>query len=322
MQRGVTRPSAVVPRPSAGAAPPCVSTLSPPVAAWLRRNQAARVLSVFDQACNLIDEGGAVVALVSPRVGNGPFHAVLNQAVPFRASILPGSAIRIETGQLIAGRIAVDLRPAQLWSPVPDWISLRASLHQILGQALHLAGRLPELHALPSANTTYGYAGAWGSAFADFPSARAIQASRDLWAAVAAADTQRCEAAASQLAGLGPGSTPSGDDLLLGAIYASWLIHPAPQARAIAAAIVAVAAPRTTSLSAAWLLAAGRGECGAAWHQLLHTLAGADAAALRAAAARILQTGASSGLEALAAFLAVFRAHAALERIPCTSSTH
>jgi hypothetical protein len=322
MQRGVTPLSAVASRPSPGVGPPYVRTISPPVAAWLRRNQAARVLSVFDQACNLIDEQGAVVALVSPRVGNGPFHAVLNQALPFRASILPGSAIRIETGRLIAGRIAVDLRPAQLWSPVPDWISLRASLHQVLGRALHLAGLVPDLHALPSSNASYGHASAWGSGLASFPSPRAIQAARDLWTAVAAADTQGCEAAASQLAGLGPGSTPSGDDLLLGAMYASWLIHPAPEARAIANAIVAVAAPRTTSLSAAWLLAAGRGECGEAWHQLLGALGGADDAAPRAAAARILQTGASSGQEALAAFLAVFRAYASPQRNPCTSSTH
>jgi len=291
-------------------------------AGWLRRNGSATVLSVFDHACNLIDEQGMVVALVSPEVGNGPFHAVLNERIPFGALLHPRSTIRVQAGRMIADRMAIDFRFSHLWSPIPDWGGLRAALDHIIPRVLRLAASFSLLNVAGSTHTPQSRRSRWGAMPLPFAWAHAAQAAQTLCAAVATADPPACAVAAAALAGLGPGSTPSGDDYLLGAIYASWLIHPGADARAIASSIVAVAAPRTTSLSAAWLIAARRGECGAPWHQLFTLLEGADDDALHSAAVRILSAGASSGQEALAAFLGVFNAHATLERAACASLMH
>jgi hypothetical protein len=111
--------------------------------------------------------------------------------------------------------------------------------------------------------------------------------------------------AAARLAGLGHGLTPAGDDFLMGAMLRAWLAHPEPGP--LCRRLAAVAAPRTTTLSAALLQAAARGECSAAWHALLAALAAGDAAdagaALTTATRRVLAHGGTSGGDTLAGFL-------------------
>lgn len=304
-------PSAIRPAPGIVTRTPTIETMSPRVAEWLRRNPAARVLSVFEHACNLIDERGEIVALVAPQVGCGPFHAVLSEPLPFSALTEARSTVRIEAGRILADRFDIEFDGAGLWNPVLDWGGRRADLHHIERRARHLAASLPHIRAAVARHSDLGR---WGTMPDDVHAWQTTRAAESLSLAVANADLEACASAAAELAGLGPGSTPSGDDHLLGAIYAAWLLHPAPAAQAVASSIADVAAPRTTSLSAAWLKAARRGECGELWHDLIAALAGVDDAALRSAANRILQTGATSGEEALTAFLDVFTAHVALER--------
>jgi hypothetical protein len=103
------------------------------------------------------------------------------------------------------------------------------------------------------------------------------------------------------LAGLGGGLTPAGDDLLCGAMLAAWLAHPDPAG--FCRGVVETAVPRTTMLSAAFLHAAGRGECGAAWHRLLAALAAGADDEIAAATAAVLAHGATSGADALTGFV-------------------
>jgi hypothetical protein len=126
-----------------------------------------------------------------------------------------------------------------------------------------------------------------------------------LCAAILAMDLESCSLAASHLAGLGTGLTPSGDDFLLGATCAAWMLFPASQARAIGSVISIAASPRTTRLSSAWLSAAARGEFSAPWHPFLDALASGHQAALARAALSLLEIGHTSGADALAGFLAV-----------------
>lgn len=105
-------------------------------------------------------------------------------------------------------------------------------------------------------------------------------------------DLSEVREAARGLAGRGIGLTPSGDDVLMGVLYALWVWKPE---RALLEAIVRRAAPRTTTLSAAFLRAAAEGEASYAWHRL----AGGDPGAI----VDILATGHSSGREAWAAFV-------------------
>jgi hypothetical protein len=120
-----------------------------------------------------------------------------------------------------------------------------------------------------------------------------------------AGDSRRLREGAAGLAGLGSGLTPAGDDLLAGAMLWAWLDHPTP--KMFCPAVARVAAPRTTTLSAALLKAAARGECSAAWHALLSALSiGQDEEArerIAEAVHEILGRGATSGADSLAGFL-------------------
>jgi hypothetical protein len=295
--------------------------MAPEAAAWFARNSAARVLSAFDHACNLMDEQHEVVALVSPELGNGPFHAVLNAHISFR-SMRPASEIHLSNGLLTADHVQVDLRMAQLWSPFPDWCTLRASLELIARRAQQVRSWLQ--HDLVAPSALRAVSGPNGGDANFVPGTRLPKALSTalLCESVAKADLQGCGCRASELAGAGPGSTPSGDDFILGAIYAAWIVHPESTARAVASAMIGAALPRTTSLSSAWLIAAGEGGAGAVWHDLFSALLGADNAALLAAVAHILHTGASSGAEALAGFLGVLNAYTIPEPELCPSLTH
>jgi hypothetical protein len=71
---------------------------------------------------------------------------------------------------------------------------------------------------------------------------------------------------AASLAGLGPGLTPAGDDLIVGYVAGLQLLHGRSEQ---AAALAEAAARRTTSLSATLLRHAARGELPEAAHEYL-----------------------------------------------------
>jgi len=132
----------------------------------------------------------------------------------------------------------------------------------------------------------------------------AAEALREGWGS----DRERLQEGAAGLAGLGGGLTPAGDDFLTGVMLWAWLAHPTPASPC--RTIVEVAAPRTTTLSAAFLQAAGRGECSAAWHALLAALSEGlneedeeQEAKITVAVQEVLAHGATSGADGLAGFL-------------------
>jgi hypothetical protein len=116
-----------------------------------------------------------------------------------------------------------------------------------------------------------------------------------------AGDVAALRRGAERLAGLGVGLTPSGDDFLAGFMLRAWLAHSEPEP--FCHHVVEAAAPRTTALSAAFLRAAARGECSAAWHVLLAALAGPGPAPLDEAVGGVLAHGHTSGADMLAGFL-------------------
>ena len=130
-----------------------------------------------------------------------------------------------------------------------------------------------------------------------------LQFSNSLISAFANADLPSSLTAAQKLAGLGIGLTPAGDDFILGAVLAAWIIHPPEIARVLAKEVTDVAAPLTTSLSAAWLRSAGRGEAGVLWHNFFDDLISADTNAIQESLDKILSVGETSGADALAGFI-------------------
>jgi len=235
---------------------------------------AARVLAVFDRVCDLVTPAGDVVALVTPHIGDGPLNVVVEAAVGCFAMIKPGMVAGLEkraqraASLLCIGELKVALEDAAVWEPCPDWGALRARRASV--------GRGAGRDSIPS---------------------YAAELLRAGWEG----DMVALRAGAARLAGLGGGLTPAGDDFLVGIMLWAWLAHPDPPV--ICRAIVEEAAPRTTTLSAAFLRAAGRGECSAAWHRFLAALTTGTEDELAAAVQGVLAYGATSGADALAGFL-------------------
>ncbi|MDR7554243.1 MAG: DUF2877 domain-containing protein [Armatimonadota bacterium] len=117
-----------------------------------------------------------------------------------------------------------------------------------------------------------------------------------------------CAQAAALVAGLGPGLTPSGDDLLCGVMLATWVwptLAGAEHAAEVRARIATAARPRTTRVGAAYLLAAQRGWAPRPWHRLARALDNAPAA--RAAALQVVAIGETSGADGLTGFCWAWR---------------
>jgi hypothetical protein len=104
------------------------------------------------------------------------------------------------------------------------------------------------------------------------------------------------DAAVARLLGRGPGLTPTGDDVLAGALVSLNALG-APAARLLAAAVAASAPDATTTVSVALLRHAARGECIPQLADLLEAVAhGADSASpLPRAAGALLAVGHCSG---------------------------
>jgi len=248
---------------------------------WLANSSQPRILHVFDQACNLINERSEVLSIVTSQIGNGPFNLVIEDDVLFSDHLHAQSPISIRANELILGRLTIDTSSARLWSPCPDWEMLHAERDNILNQLALL--QIPDNQPL-------------------LPNSLLSTLSN----AVASADVSSARTVTSKLAGLGAGLTPAGDDFLLGAIYAAWIIHPLEIASVLVKEIANTAAPLTTSLSAAWLRAGARGEAGALWHDFFNAMLMANSATIQLQVAKLLSVGHTSGLDTFAGFLGSF----------------
>ncbi len=275
-------------------------SISRPVAEWLPAlSQRGRVLAAFPHACNLVAPNGALVALVTPAVGDGPLNIVVEaDGLPDLAA---GELAWLDQRAVSVGSLTVALAQARVWDPRPDWQVLRSQLDTIRERlpAARAAARLLAPAESLLALLELGN-GTPLPSFSPMPqmalaASRAADALRDGWLG----DADRLLQGAAQMAGLGLGLTPAGDDFLVGVMLWAWLAHPQPAQ--ICQQVTQAAETRTTQLSAAWLRAAAGGLCSAAWHQLLHALAGG--AELRPAVAQVLAHGATSGADMLAGFL-------------------
>ncbi|MCW5876100.1 MAG: DUF2877 domain-containing protein [Anaerolineales bacterium] len=277
-------------------------SIAPRAKAWLAVTEQAYVLHAFERAINLVNQEGDVLTIADAALGNGPFTLLLEEG-NFPTDIEITAKLLVFENGLWLGDWLIDAEEAQLWQPAPDWAAVRAqpdltwaadALSELLREHA-IAESLAHLVVDPLAPTPLP--------------ARIQQAAEQhiplLFSAIAQRDAARAAAAAKGLAGLGPGLTPAGDDLLLGAMFGCWTRLSEGAATELSSAMAAAAIPRTHQLSAAWLAAGAAGEAPQLWHALLAALTEKDAVAWGDVAMRILPTGHSSGADALAGFLGV-----------------
>jgi len=297
-------------------------SVSRPVWAWLSEPPfRGQVRAVFERTCLLETADGNLVALVLPRIGNGPLNVVVDGRPGGFSALRPGAPVRLQDGRLVAGPVAISIEGVALWEPRPDWQALR-SRSAAITERLPLLQLLADRHApesillqrtgpvrcqaviestakrSPPANPASPVA--TRGELQDALLATAREGARALlrgWAG----DTAALKEGAGRLAGLGVGLTPAGDDFLAGLMLWAWLAHPGP--RRLCQLVFEAAAARTTALSAAFLRAAAEGMCSEPWHDLLAALDGGRQDRLEAAVQKVLACGSTSGADTLAGFL-------------------
>jgi hypothetical protein len=231
----------------------------------------ARVIAVFERSCYV--EAPAGIACIGA-ISNGPLNA---RCGDLPAGLAVGDALHIEFG----GAAAWIPRKA----PAGGAANTNASLERL---------RILAVRRIPSDG--FGYL---------------LDPSRERPLAVEAlagwlAQPEGVPVGAAGLIGLGPGLTPSGDDLIGGALCTLHATGRADVAARLAAWALPLAKSGTNRISYAHLACAAEGECGEAVNDAILALVAGGEADLE----RIDAIGHTSGWDALAGAVLALRAAA------------
>ncbi len=268
-----------------------------PVREFFERSGASgRILAAFERSCYLESAEGQLIAVLEESLGRGAFALTVGGS-GFLVALRRDDSVSVQGSTLTLGELPIDLAPALPWDPtLPALTGPAEEGMRVL--AAHLRANAPEEGlsrvSLPSEETP-------AAPLLD----RGRRALARLRAGLTQADAAAITGAATDLAGLGPGLTPSGDDVLAGILLALrlWSDAAGPLgARIVSSLIVGTAAPRTGRISLAYLWAARQGHTSEAWHDLVRALS-TDLDGVIRAATRIMQAGETSGADMLAGFV-------------------
>lgn len=271
----------------------------------LERCESGRVLGVFDRSIHVVI-GNAVVCIVESRLGNGPLNAVLTpefdelrQSGSALLAGRPGDKACVAKDSLTVGALRFDFADAEVWQPEPwptipspqlVWRSLRR-----LGEIAHRqapADGLARLVLCPHEQSRQT------SPLSRIAAPRLAELAG--WLAHAILHSGDYVPAPTGLLGLGPGLTPSGDDLLGGAIMTLRACGHTTAAEALGKAAIRDAETATTQLSQALLAAAVSGQGAEALHRLLANLLAGPVDGLEPLLGDVAQIGHTSGWDTLA----------------------
>ena len=273
---------------------------------FVERHATARVVAVFSRSFHLEAEGD-FICIGDPSIGRGPLNAVLGPAGWMRlATALPpiGTNARTALGAIHIGGITLDTTHAERWRPAP-WPSAvrRKGVLQTLQRLQCLATEQAPVDGL--ARTVLGAAGDQRSALARVAQPRVGR--------LRAWVTARPSASAGapppvDLLGLGPGLTPSGDDVLCGMLVALHAVGWTDVVHELYAEIARAAPSATSAISAAFLRAAAEGLGCEALHAAIAAILEGRIEALAGRVETLGRIGHTSGWDALAGALLVLQA--------------
>jgi Protein of unknown function (DUF2877) len=266
------------------------------------------VHSAFRTAFNLVTPDGDLLGVVSAPAGNGPATIVLDPVTSgsaFDSLLIPGDPAWLTGQRLVFGEVlVVDLGRVKLWDPAPIRRARWAPENETrLAHVAKIASGLAPTEGLsPLLNEALALA--IGSVersetvHADLLVAQARGSLARMAAALRASRWTSALPAARELSGLGPGLTPSGDDLLVGlalGLRAGLGSLPAPLCSVLRLAVEG----RTTDLAVARVRHALAGHADEAVHRLLSAIVGGTGEGLDDAVKTALAYGHSSGADTL-----------------------
>lgn len=276
-----------------------------------RRRLAAdgplRVLAVFERSFYVETVAGALVCIGERSIGAGPLVVLCAPAPGGRwrtAGIERGATGRVRAGAIALGGIELDWGRAPAWTPPPPLASIDASRLRGGLQVLAASARA-QAPGAGLGGLLPGVAGPAPAAVAPGLDTAALPALRALRAWVAGPAAVPVPNALNALVGLGPGLTPSGDDVLAGALVVLHALAGAPYARALARSILPLAATRTGPVSRAYLDCAAAGAGPASLHRLIRVLAQGTRGAVREATSACVAVGHTSGWDGVVGVAAV-----------------
>ena len=267
-----------------------------------------RVLAVFRRSFYVEMAGGGLACLGPAALGAGPLNALCH--LPGigdwgDGGLAAGQPARSGAGILdVGGRARFAFGGAATWRPEPPPAGVPpADLPGRLRRACR--GRVPDeglgrLITTPEFLGNAGGASRPGDPVPDPVLAKALPAVASLKAWLVQNDCCPPPSQAAVLVGLGPGLTPSGDDLLGGALVALHAFGQTAMAGRLAAWALPLAATRTGTISRAHLAAAAGGTGSAALHAALTALRSSCSPQLDTALAALDGIGHTSGWDALA----------------------
>jgi hypothetical protein len=266
------------------------------------------IIAVFARSFYLADAAGGLACIGPADLGGGPLNMLcaLPAAFDWQASGLnAGDTVSSDGVQLqVAGRFRFSLAGAVAWRPTPapaswDVATFAAGLAVLSKFAADHAtndGFAPLVASLASHRPKHPGLSVSTSPLLDL----ALPGIASLADWLASGGSGAPPASAEILIGLGPGLTPSGDDLIGGAMIALRALGRVEMAARLAAWALPLAAQRTGAISAAHLTCAAAGEGSFALHDLVAALLTPGAPGLVETVATLAAIGHSSGWDMLA----------------------
>ena len=271
-----------------------------------RENFDASIQSVFDSAVNLrlTQQDRLITVLLSD-------HYELPQGIRLATQAVPLNLLKIDQHAAVRGGIlrfassalSIDLRGAPVWTcPIPalntDMSS--SSVQEGWTMVWGLLNKRQRLHATDIIASDL-FQGNTGSAL----SQRMSEPVMELIVSTERLDTEASLQAAQKMIGLGPGVTPSGDDLLIGFLAGLWSLAGENQPRlsfiqSFGSALSSITT-QTNEISRTYLYYATRGQFASSLSNLAEAIA--KGGEVSQAAQYAMRVGHSSGMDSVTGLL-------------------
>lgn len=274
----------------------------------LRGPRHGRIAAVFERSLYAVF-GDEWICIGQNAIDSGPLHVLCKGLDPHRFS--RGQRISVLDTTMAAGDVTITgLDAAPVWTPAPPPSWTQASLRAGLAAADAAWSVAPAEEGLAAAGCQRMPAPPSRVLAAAAPGLAALQ--RLIEAGLGGNSCgQRNDLEIAGLIGLGPGLTPSGDDLLGGALVALASLG-CDRARDVLWNACRAHLDRTGEISAAHLRSAARGYAASALHVAIHATISGRTDLVAPAVAALSLIGHSSGRDAFAGALIALRAVARL----------